>query len=269
MTTPNENPADLIPLAAGAIALGYTPESVYVLLSKGKFTTVPVYRVQVGKKLYSFVSRAEVLAALKARPHLTKTQYAAIKKAHRTADRSVSVSPKAYDTVAQMLAAKEWLSTAEVARALGINEPQVSARARKGMLPFELEADPESRRGARRAKALDVAAHLATMEPSWPIAERFAAVPALGLDEVKLAVGDDSPAGAGDPVTQAFLRSRETISTTDFALILGVEKDTLKRRIQRGHVQTVEDPSLTGSKRKHKRIRSDYAADVLSGAATA
>ncbi|MGO4856224.1 hypothetical protein [Arthrobacter sp. 2MCAF14] len=270
MTT-TDTPTDLIPLAAGAIALGYAPGSVYVLLSKGRFNAVPVYYTTNadGRKRYAFVSRAEVMAALQSRPHLTKAQYAAIETAHREADRTDAMSRHTYTTDAEMLAAKEWLSTEEVARVLGVNAPQVRARAKRGTLPFELVEDPNSHRGARRAKALDVAAYLATQEPAWPMAEDFAAVPALGLDEVKLALGDDSPAGADDPVTEVFLRSREVISTGDFALMLGITKDGLKRRIQRGHVQTVEDESLTGSTRKHKRIRSDYAADVLAGRATA
>ena len=45
----------------------------------------------------------------------------------------------------------------------------------------------------------------------------------------------------------------------DFALMMGIAPDTLKRRVQRGQVETVEDPAA-GTKRRLKRIRSDYAA---------
>ncbi|HEX9087336.1 MAG TPA: hypothetical protein VF867_07420 [Arthrobacter sp.] len=283
MTTTDTAPTDLIPLSAGAVALGLAPASVYVLMARGTFKAVPVYYTvnAEGKKRYAFVSRAEVLAELQSRPHLTKAQYEAIVKAHREADRDVA-SHQTYATVAEMFAAKDWLTVDEVARALDINVPQVRARAKKGTLPFELVEDPDAHRGARRAKALDVAAYLVTQERTWPTAEEFAAVPALGLDEVKLAVGDDSPAGAGDPVTEAFLRSRDTITTGDFALMLGITQDGLKRRIERGHVQTVavgpvrtrEEAeaitAVTGKKvRILKRISSAYAADVLAGRATA
>ena len=61
-----------------------------------------------------------------------------------------------------------------------------------------------------------------------------------------------------------FLESMETISLADFALMLGIAPDTSKRRVQRGQVETVDDPPATSSKRKLKRIRSDYTAAQLN-----
>ncbi|HEX9229320.1 MAG TPA: hypothetical protein VF885_22200 [Arthrobacter sp.] len=49
--------------------------------------------------------------------------------------------------------------------------------------------------------------------------------------------------------------------------MLGTPADTLKRRVQRGQIETVDDPAATGAKRKLKRIRSDYARTQLQQAA--
>lgn len=255
--TPNEH--DLIPLAAAAVALGYTPASASVLASQGKLP-VPVQK----KGRYNVVARGDVTAELQRRPHLTKDQFAAVAKAH---DAGVSLSPSASkDPAVAVLAGSRWVSTAEVAQLLGIAPDVVNNRRAAGTLPFEMEPDPASKHNGRRAASLEVAAYLASQEAFWPTAEEFAAVPSLSLEEVKLALGDKSPAGAGDPVTQAFLASRETITLADYALMLGIGQDTLKRRAQRGQVEAVEDPAATGMQRKLKRIRSEYAAAQLAKA---
>ncbi len=269
MTTDSTS-SDRIPLAAAAVALGTTPSSATVLASRGKF---PVTVRKQGR--YNVVDRAEVLAVLKRRPHLTKAQYKAILKAHET-PREVSVSPAGSgESVVELLSGRQWISTAEVAQILGVAPAVVNARHADGRLPFTLEPDPESPRGGRRAASLEVAAYLAEQEPSWPAAEEFAAVPSLDLAEVKQALGDDAPAGADDPTTQAYLRSRETISMADYALMLGIPQDTLKIRIQReakavmegktprAQIETVEVETPTETKRKLRRIRSDFAAAEL------
>lgn len=264
---------DLIPLAAAAVPLGYTPASAGVLLSKGKFP-VPVHK----QGRYNMVDRGDVEAKLKSRPHLTQDQLAAVVKAREAAEAGVPVSPTASgDPVVELLSGSQWVSTAEVAQLLGKTAGVVNNLARAGKLPFALEPDPSSPRGGRRAASLDVAAYLASQERAWPSAEEFSAVPSLSLAEVKRALGDESPAGADDPVTQAFLASRETISLADYALMLGIAQDTLKVRIQREEkalrdgkktraqiIETVEEPKATGTERKLKRIRSDYAAAQLS-----
>lgn len=251
---------DLIPLAAAAVALGYTPGSASVLASRGKFP-VPIHK----QGRYNVVGRTDVLAELQRRPHLTQSQYKAVVKAHEGGVPAVSASPdKEGQSVVETLPISRWISTAQVARILGVAPAVVNSRHAAGTLPFRLEPDPESRQGGRRAESLEVAAFLATQEPSWPTAEDFAAIPSLSLAEVKRALGDDSQAGSGDPATMAFLESRETISLADYAEMLGVAPDTLKRRVQRGQVETVEDPAATGTKRKLKRIRSEYAAAQLN-----
>ena len=252
---------DLIPLAAAAVTLGYTPGSASVLVSKGQFP-VPIHK----KGRYNMVARADVLAELQRRPHLTQSQYKAVVKAHDDGVPTVSATPakEGGQPVVEVLSGNRWISTAQAARILGVAPAVVNARHAAGTLPFRLEPDPDSNRRGRRADSLEVAAYLATQEPTWPTAEDFAAVPSLSLAEVKRALGDDSPAGAADPATKAFLESRETISLTDFALMLGLAPDTLKRRVQRGQVETVEDPVAGGEKRKRKRVRSDYAAQVLT-----
>lgn len=246
---------DLIPLAAGAVALGYAPASAIVLHSKGRFP-VPVHK----QGRYNMVSRGDVEAALQARPHLTQAQLAAVEAAHQAGAAEDSMSPrKGSDPAVALLAGKRWLTSAEVAELLGIAPGVLNSWHTAGKLPFALEPDAESKRGGRRASSLDVARYLASLEPRWPSAEEFSAVPSLGLGEVKKALGDDRPAGANDAATEAFLASRETISLADYALMLNIAPDTLKRRVQRGQVETVEDPAATGTQRKLKRIRSEYA----------
>lgn len=90
-------------------------------------------------------------------------------------------------------------------------------------------------------------------------------MPSMGLGELKQAPGHPTP-GANDAVTTAFLASRETISLADFALLLGVQSDTLIRRVQQGQVETVEVAAVNGTQRKLKRVRSDYARAQLQGA---
>ncbi|MEW1813002.1 hypothetical protein AB0284_20160 [Pseudarthrobacter phenanthrenivorans] len=249
---------DLIPLAAGAVALGYTSASAVVLLSKGRFP-VPVHK----QGRYNMVARADVEAALQARPHLTQAQLAAVEAAHQ-AGAEDSMSPRTGgDPVVALLAGKPWLTTAEVAELLGITPAVLKSRHAAGKLPFTLESDPESNRGGRRASSLEVARYLAAQAPAWPPAEEFSAVPSLGLGEVKRALGDDRAAGVDEATTGAFLASRETVSLADFALMLGISSDALKRRVQRGQVETVEDPAATGTQRKLKRIRSEYARTQL------
>lgn len=258
MTTPTT--PDLIPLAAAAVALGYTPGSASVLVSKGQFP-VPIHK----QGRYNMVARADVMSQLQRRPHLTESQYKTIVQAHEDGAPGVSASPdKESQSPMEVLSGSRWISTAQIAKILGMAPAVVNSRHAAGILPFQLEPDPDSNRRGRRADSLKVAAYLATQEPTWPTAEDFAAIRSLSLAEVKLALGDDSPAGAGDPVTKAFLESRETISLTDFALMLGLAPDTLKRRVQRGQVETVEDPVAGGEKRKLKRIRSDYAFRALT-----
>lgn len=264
---------DLIPLAAAAVALGYSPGSAGVLASKGRFP-VPIHK----QGRYNVVARADVIAELRRRPHLTQKQYEAVVKAHREGVPEVSVSPTGSGECAvEVLSGGRWVSTAQVARILGVAPAVVNARHAAGTLPFGLEPDPESKRGGRRAKSLEVADYLAAQEPSWPPADAFSAIPSLSLAEVKRALGDDSPAGAGDPVTEAFLESRETISLADFALMMGLAPDTLKRRVQRGLVETVEDQaaserrarsgqSASGKERKLRRVRSGYAISQLEKA---
>ncbi|KIC68677.1 hypothetical protein, partial [Pseudarthrobacter phenanthrenivorans] len=204
---------------------------------------------------------------LHSRPHLKKAQLAVVERAHRADAAEDSMSPTtADDPAVALLSGKPWVSTAEVGQLLGVAPAVVNAHHAAGKLPFTLEPDPESKRGGRRAPSLEVARYLAAQQPSWPTAEEFSAVPSLGLGEVKQALGDESPAGANDGVTEAFLASRETISLADYALMLGIAPDTLKRRVQRGQVETVEAPEATGTQRKLKRIRSDYArAQLHSG----
>lgn len=257
----NASTPDLIPLAAAAVALGYTPASAGVLLSKGRF---PVPTQKQGR--FNMVRRSDVEAELQRRPHLTQDELEVVVKAHELQG-GVIASPSApHRELVEMLAAKQWVSTAEVGRALGLARAVVSNKHAAGTLPFNMEPDPASSRGSRRALSLDVARYLATQEPSWPTAEEFAAVQSLSLAEVKRTLGDDAPAGADDPTTQAFLQSRETISLADFALMLGVAPDTLKRRVQRGQVQTVEEPAATGSQRKLRRVPADYALTQLQTA---
>lgn len=258
----NASTPDLIPLAAAAVALGYTPASAGVLLSTGRF---PVPTQKQGR--FNMVRRSDVEAELQRRPHLTQDELKVVVRAHEHQDQGVTVSPSApHREVVEMLAAKQWASTAEVGRALGVAPGVVNNKHAAGTLPFKLEDDPASSRGGRRASALAVARYLASQEPSWPTAEDFAAVQSLSLAEVKRALGDDAAAGAGDPTTQAFLRSRETISLADFAIMLGVAPDTLKRRVQRGQVETVEEPAATGSRRKLRRVPADYALTQLQTA---
>lgn len=250
---------DLIPLAAGAVALGYTPASAIVLHSKGRFP-VPVHK----QGRYNMVSRQDVEAALQARPHLTQAQLAAVEAAHQEDAAEDSMSPQSdSDPVVALLCGKAWLTTAETAQLLGVAPGVVNSQHAAGKLPFALESDPESKRGGRRTASLEVARYLATQAPAWPTAEELSAVPSLGLGEVKQSLGDENPTGANDAVTAAFLASRETISLADYALMLGIPADTLKRRVQRGQVETVEDPAATGTKRKLKRIRSEYAKAQL------
>ncbi|WP_018771472.1 hypothetical protein [Arthrobacter sp. 162MFSha1.1] len=258
-TNTTDQTPDLIPLAAGAVALGYTPASAIVLLSKGRFP-VPVHK----QGRYNTVARADVEAVLQARPHLTNAHLAAVEAAHQAGAAEDSMSPRSVDDpVVTLLAGKPWITTAEVAELLGITPAVLKSRHAAGKLPFALESDPESNRGGRRASSLEVARYLATQAPAWPTAEEFSAVPSLGLGEVKQALGDNRPAGANDAATEAFLASRETISLADFALMLGISPDTLKRRVQRGQVETVEDHAATGTQRKLKRIRSEYAEAQL------
>lgn len=258
----NSPAPDLIPLAAAAIALGSTPASATVTLSQGRFPA-PVQK----QGRYNMVARADVEAEMKRRPHLTQAQLAAVVKAHKGAESGVPMSPAApKDPAVALLAGSRWVTTAEVAKLLGIAPEVVNTRYTAGKLPFELEVDPKSKHGGRRAASLDVAAYLASQEPTWPTAEVFAAEPSLGLAEVKSAVGDQSACGANDPVTLVFLASRETITPADYALMLGIAQDTLKRRIQRGQVETVGDPTFTGTTRKTKRISSAYALAELQKA---
>lgn len=268
MTTDSTS-SDRIPLAAAAVALGNTPASASVLASQGKF---PVTVHKQGR--YNVVDRADVVAELRRRrrPHLTQAQFAAVVKAHEAAGAGVPVSPsRSEDPSVQLLSSRPWISTAEVAQLLGEVPGVVNNMARAGKLPFALEPDPASKQGGRRAASLDVAAYLAAQEPSWPTAEDFAAVPSLDLAEVKQALGDDAPAGADDPTTQAYLRSRETISMADYALMIGISKDNLRRRLQRaqkaqrdeGEMGVVKVETPTETDRQLKRIRSDYAAAEL------
>lgn len=260
MTSPStEGAPDLIPLAAAAVALGITPASAQTMNSRGR---LPVPVRKSGR--YNVVAREDVLAELKRRPHITREQHQAIIKAHEKTDADVSVSPSDTEkSVADLLAHRRWLSTSEAARALGLNQEVLRLKIAARILPIKAEKDPDSTRGAFRISALDVAAFLAAQEPSWPSAEDFAAVPTLDLAEVKLALGDDTPAGADDPTTQAYLQSRETISLADFALMKGINPEALKYLVKHGKVETVEDPAAKGGTRKLRRIRSEYAAAQL------
>lgn len=176
---------------------------------RGRFPVDVRYRGR-----YQVCSRADVQAALEARPHLTQAEYERVLAAHAAA--GGHPEPTGTERGAEaILASREYVTVAEMADVLQIVPDAVHKRHKAGKLGFEMAKD-----GAGRylARSLDVAAWLRTQEPQWPSVADFATVRTLDLADIAESMGEPRYSPSRKTVLD-YLDARPRISVPDYALI--------------------------------------------------